>query len=847
MNRINKHISEENFAKSISIGLMDMDFMMRNETFARELYARWESFSKQHIERVADEVFQKFHKDNEIIEIDRLEIDLGKISENNFDRQFAYRFREQLETVLLQYLSNPNHKHRVRKRTFSENYFEILCRFLLTGWIDQNIPKKYHNIAALFYLVLTEESQRLRAFLQTYGHYTSLQQRLIYQLEDKNLEDIVALVNPQDSSFICSYVRLLVTKYKQIEQPQLTQSQHRNAVWLVVIAYLLEADTSYFNKKEFVTHTIMRLAGTYNTGYEQLLNLLTYKLESVAKQLQIPPELFKMLLELQTALSEANFQTTLVDVVKFYKSIASIFDDDVQTELPENNRSALIDILSRVDSCRLFLQQLKESEIIQMVRIVIPNDSEFVLGTAQTLEKQVNTNSKQKPKNLQGKIGGEFRLLKWQIIFPVLFENKGVAFNKSHFVRRVLQDISAHYNLTLTDILLFILHSDVNVFLSKELSDIITHLYNIENQTSEQVQKTRKVRPQTIFNDIKSNKILTENQRQKILVELQHDPFPKNILAAFATEEERYQLIRKIAPAESDFIIDYAKALDKQSNGMPEGKNFSGFRDLKWLFIFSVMSERNGIAFNRKYFVASVIRRIAAHFNLNYVELLLYFANLKNAILKNQFKEIQTILSALAKEQKLSNTSTPKLNSMKPKTPTDTDQFFAEMPSVLYVQNSGLVLLAAYLGKLFNRLDYTEDGAFKQPEDQIRAVLLLQYAVQGNEKPVQENELLLNKLFAGLDVKTPIPTDIALRQEEKEMMDELLTAVLQNWGKLKNTSTQGLREAFIQRTGKLEEKTDCDLLTVEEKAYDILLDSCPWNFRTIRLPWMERGVWVKWR
>ena len=36
------------------------------------------------------------------------------------------------------------------------------------------------------------------------------------------------------------------------------------------------------------------------------------------------------------------------------------------------------------------------------------------------------------------------------------------------------------------------------------------------------------------------------------------------------------------------------------------------------------------------------------------------------------------------------------------------------------------------------------------------------------------------------------------------------------------------------------------LLTVEEKAYDILLETIPWGFRQVRLPWLKKYVQVKW-
>ena len=52
-------------------------------------------------------------------------------------------------------------------------------------------------------------------------------------------------------------------------------------------------------------------------------------------------------------------------------------------------------------------------------------------------------------------------------------------------------------------------------------------------------------------------------------------------------EEQIYQIVEQVIPAESPFVIDYARALDKEKElGMLEGKAGNDFRVLKWVFIF---------------------------------------------------------------------------------------------------------------------------------------------------------------------------------------------------------------------------------------------------------------------
>ncbi|HLO95924.1 MAG TPA: contractile injection system tape measure protein, partial [Burkholderiaceae bacterium] len=68
-----------------------------------------------------------------------------------------------------------------------------------------------------------------------------------------------------------------------------------------------------------------------------------------------------------------------------------------------------------------------------------------------------------------------------------------------------------------------------------------------------------------------------------------------------------------------------------------------------------------------------------------------------------------------------------------------------------------------------------------------------------------------------------------------------------------HTSVAGLREAFLQRQGRLaKDKPRADAppawrLRVEKRGLDVLLDRLPWGFSTVRLPWMEGVLHVEWR
>ena len=162
------------------------------------------------------------------------------------------------------------------------------------------------------------------------------------------------------------------------------------------------------------------------------------------------------------------------------------------------------------------------------------------------------------------------------------------------------------------------------------------------------------------------------------------------------------------------------------------------------------------------------------------------------------------------------------------------------------VQNAGMVITAPYLPQLWNMLELIEGGIFKDLQAAERAVHLLQFMTdECTEAP--EYQLVLNKILCGVKSSEPITDRIKITDKERDAIEGLIRGMIENWKGIGNTSVEGFRESFFQRRGRLIQKDDAWHLNVEQRAFDMLLDSIPWGFATIKQPWMERVVHVKWR
>lgn len=167
----------------------------------------------------------------------------------------------------------------------------------------------------------------------------------------------------------------------------------------------------------------------------------------------------------------------------------------------------------------------------------------------------------------------------------------------------------------------------------------------------------------------------------------------------------------------------------------------------------------------------------------------------------------------------------------------------------LFIPNAGLILLAPFLGMLFAKLGLSAAEGGGNPErlrDPGAAIALLHYLATAREAPA-EFEVALAKVLCGVPLEETPSLPLSLPAHFPSECDQLLSSAIGHWTALGNTSPDGLREAFLQRPGKLTRRPQGDwLLQVEQKPYDMLLQQLPWSFRLVRLPWMDRILHTEW-
>ncbi|GAB3460705.1 hypothetical protein GCM10027321_20460 [Massilia terrae] len=161
------------------------------------------------------------------------------------------------------------------------------------------------------------------------------------------------------------------------------------------------------------------------------------------------------------------------------------------------------------------------------------------------------------------------------------------------------------------------------------------------------------------------------------------------------------------------------------------------------------------------------------------------------------------------------------------------------------VDNAGLVLLQGWYPMLFDRLGLVESHGFASDAARWRAVHALQFVASGRED-APEFALPLNKVLCGLALDAEPEDTGPMSEHDRTLCKDMITAAADRWPAIRNSSVDGFRGNWLARPGVLGEMDGRWKLTVERRAYDILIGVSPFTFSIVRYPWMARPLDVTW-
>ncbi len=318
----------------------------------------------------------------------------------------------------------------------------------------------------------------------------------------------------------------------------------------------------------------------------------------------------------------------------------------------------------------------------------------------------------------------------------------------------------------------------------------------------------------------------------------------KNVIKKMVTLLSENWLTRVLAGLRPDLhlpVQTYADIIadacySKELFDRPEKLN-----TLKWEFIFTYLAQAGDRAFHQTDFIRHFIAFLAD--NIRKMDKGTFAAVLSQNLTANIRPTTRPAHINVLQELGHLEEAT---EDLKLKHPASIRETAEDQIDEAVVHNAGMVIVAPYLPRLWNMLGLIEKEKFKDFQAAERAVHLLQFMTdECTDTP--EYLLVLNKILCGIKLSEPVTGRIDISAKEQEAVESLIRGMIENWKTIGHTSVGGFRESFFQRRGRLTLKDEAWHLKVEQRAFDMLLDSIPWSFATIKHTWMERVVYVKWR
>ncbi|UGQ48180.1 contractile injection system tape measure protein [Massilia endophytica] len=448
----------------LHIGQLRFELDVETLPRARSVTERVSAFGRQRLPALLAELMADAAGAGHVLSIDSIVLDLGALSEAELERQLGDALERALRAWLQQQvgLAPRGRPQLARPASEADPAWRDMLQ-LFGGAVMRHADAVLERAFARWPL---EALGRLRAE----GRKQAVRRHLAYSLPPPAMERLLRALEPSESPLIVAYVADVCEMHRH--RPLVPESRQgfRAVMWEFVLSYLLLERGSYFNTRSMVGHTLLQIARRYRVDYGWLLDQLTECLAVRELPLADRTGLRGILLDLrQQQADAADTQATGVPVARRrLDCIAGFLERGVWTgslakasamegfaammdAACEEDPDALLPILRRAGTrpaaLRRLASQLPESGRERLVHLLEPVHGGWIVATVRGIG-QVQAERHVVQDDYQ-----RFGRRLWEFVFSALLVERGSVFNTRAFVRSLVVQLAAHYNMAYRQLL----------------------------------------------------------------------------------------------------------------------------------------------------------------------------------------------------------------------------------------------------------------------------------------------------------------------------------------------------------------------------------------------------------
>lgn len=790
------------------------------------------------IERVLDELAPQHIR----VRIDRLELDLGAIPLRTLESAAEEQLERELRRVLGELVTRPS-----LQVADSASHRELLEHYLLHGALPFHARGRTFSCEELMLSMLGSDADGLAEVVRRLGRHDYVLERIVAQLAEPALQQLIALLEPRHSALILEYIDDLQEVHRVEPVVPLGERDYARVLWVLVSAYLVRDPGSQFNRKTFVRSLLDGLAASEGLGYLEILAALRVGLEWTRRRQplrsSLPAVVAELVRELGTELDvpatedeqperlSPRDEYVVAELMSIFRRIPSPYrprpDDRV--------RGAIVAaLLARKDSqplnAQFYADILAElfawplaAPVSRFLRDAT-EDGDEALREAVAMAARDRPAPKELPRLMAifNRIPAPYRpnpeaRLRGAIVDALLAIDDGAPLTESFYTALLAE------------------------LFTWPLADVVrrTLLENADEELRAAV--------------LVASRTTAEEERD--LRRQASDRRTRESWSSTLSEDELQNVVQALAPHRHRELLAVAEVLASAwRETAPPGHPALTERRAFWTFMLEFLSR------GRRHSVDALVAAFFEHSAARYVAVVpvatglaeeggrllarageLARAGGHNALVGVFHRDRRILLAPWERTRpKPRRTVRPLAQNEAP----------ATEGSPIYIDNAGLVIAAPFLPQLFASMDLFDEQpdrrpVLKSPAAASRAVHLLQHIVDGMTC-APEPLLVLNKILCAVPSGSPVAREVTLADEELQISDKVLRSIVANWTAIKNTSVAGLQETFLQREGKLLRVADGWRLEVQRRTVDILVDELPWNISVICHRWMPEPLYVSW-
>lgn len=291
-----------------------IDIAVDSSEVALALQPRLEDFNRRSwlptIERILDEVAPA---DSHLV-IDRIDLDLGSLRAADLERDVEQRLERELRRALRMALNGQGampastaavpvgsaSAPQATLRSEATTRRRLLEHELRSGTLPFWAPASPRvGLQERVAEMVEADPQGLAETLRKEVRASSgVLERLVMQLGEPTLRQLVGLLKPEHAALILAYVANLQHAHRARRFLPRSDQEFSHVLWVLVQGYLLRDAGSQFNRKSFVGTLVRRLARRHGHSYGDLLASLGRGLRRLAKQRPVDSSLPAIIQEL---------------------------------------------------------------------------------------------------------------------------------------------------------------------------------------------------------------------------------------------------------------------------------------------------------------------------------------------------------------------------------------------------------------------------------------------------------------------------------------------------------------------------------------------------------------------